>query len=106
MVLLIENYIILASGEGGDNSEIDTETGGTDHDVFFSDIVGKALLEPFMYIEGSVKKWGAGHAGSIFSGSLDSGLFDLRVICQAHIAVGAEHEHFLAMHDDFGVLFA
>ncbi len=106
MILLVKYDIILTSGKGGNDSEVHSETSRINHCVFLADIIGNLSLQFLMNVKGSVQKRGAGKAGAIFSRCLDSGFYHFRMIGKTHVAVGAEHEHFLAVHEHFCVLFA
>ena len=106
MVLLIPQDVVIPAGKGGNDAQINTETGAVDHRILLALILGKLALKLLVQVESTVKERRTGTSGAVFLGGLDCGLLDALIVYQARVAVGAEHEHLLAIHDDLGVLFA
>ncbi len=106
VVLTVEDDVIIAADDRGDDAEVGLEPGRKGDDGFFMQELRQFLLELEMHGEGAVQKAGPGTAGAVLLKRLDGGFGDFRTGGQAEVVVGAEHNAAFAFHDDFRRLTA
>ena len=106
MVELVKEDIVVASCDARYYAAVGLKAGREKDSAVFAKKVGKELFELLVQVEGAVEERTAGAAGAVFVNGGLGGFFDLGVVGEAEVAVGAEHQHAFAVHDDFGVLVA
>ena len=63
-----------------------------------------SLLKLLVEVERTVEERRAGTSGAVFAGGFNGRFLDAGVGDKAGIAIGAEHQHFFAVDDYFGLL--
>ncbi len=105
MILFVPQYIVFTTGEARYDTEVDAEAGGVNHHVLLAYVLGDTMLQLLVQVKRTVEEWGAGTSGSVFTYCFDCGFLDSGVVDQSAVAVATEHQDFLAVYDDFGILF-
>ena len=83
MVLLIPQDVVIPAGKGGNDAQINTETGAVNHRILLALILGKLALKLLVQVESAVKERRTGTSGAVFLGGLDCGLLDALIVYQA-----------------------
>src|ERR1017187_10207832 len=104
VIALVAQDVFAFADQGADDAEVDLEPGAVEQDGLFVNEFGQGGFQLQVDVQAAVEEARAGATGAVFRDRRLSRGFDLRVVGQAQVAVGAQHEDFLALNHDFGVL--
>ena len=105
VVKTVEQQVVVTATQSRHHTQIHLESRAEAHGFFFAYQTGKFFFQFNMDVEGAVEESGARAAGAVFvNGSLGCFL-QARVVGKAQIAVGAKHQHILALDFHYRALF-
>ena len=104
MVALVGDHAIAPAHQAAYDAQVDLKPGGVQQHGFLAHQVGQFLLQLQVDVQRAVQEPGASATGAVLVHGSLGGQFDLGVVGQAKIAVGAQHQDLSAVHDDLGVL--
>src|SRR5208337_4112182 len=106
MVDFIDNYDIILPDQRRYDTQIHLKAGREHERRISLHKARKLLLQFYMDVQSTVKKTGTRASRTVLLYRLYRGLFDFRVICEPQVIIRSHHDHFPAVHHDFGVLGA
>ncbi len=99
VVALVAQYVFAFADQRADDAEVDLETRAVKQHGLLVDQLGQGRFQLQVDVQRAVEEAGAGAAGAVL---LDRGLggrFDLRMVGQAQVAVGTQHQDPLALDE-------
>ena len=106
VVLLVHDDVVVQAGYRADDAQIGLEARGQGDDRLLAKELRQFGLQFEMQPQRPVEEAGAGAAGTQGLVGFHARRDDVRVCGQTQVVVGTEHDAALALHDDFGILFA
>ena len=104
MVELVQIDHFAAADEPGDEAEVGRVAGGEDQTGFLAQEFGQRVLELLVEVQRPVQEPAARTARAVPAERPAGGFEHLRMVSQAEVVVGPQHDPFLAVDDDDGVL--
>ena len=106
MVQLVADDIILSPGDARHHAQVHLKSGGVDHHLLLAYPLGQLVLQLQVQVDGAVEETRPGAPRAILTGGIHRGLYHARVVGEAQVGVGTEHQHSTAFDNHFGVLLA
>ena len=104
VVALVAQDVFPFADQRADDAEVDLEPGAVEQHGLLVDQFGQGRFQLQVDVQRAVQEARAGATGAVFLHRRLRRRFDLRMVGQAQVAVGTQHQDLLALDDDLGVL--